>query len=130
VLKCYGRLAAQKSRLEQNPAAQLAELFGKWVNLEEDFGVPKRLRLFFPSRMFWLFLFQVLSPDGSCRETLCKFLAWLAAEKGKLASVSTASYCKARAKLPLKGIKKLSGRGLPKRLQGARWRRTFGVDEK
>ncbi|MDP2865282.1 MAG: IS4 family transposase [Elusimicrobiota bacterium] len=110
MFKGCGRLAAQKSRLEQNPAAELAELFGKWANLEEDFGAPKRLRLFFPSRMFWLFLFQVLSPDGSCRETLCKFLAWLAAEKGKLASVSTASYCKARAKLPLKGIKKLSGR--------------------
>lgn len=109
MLKCNGRLAAQKRRLEQNSATQLTELFGKWVNLEEDFGAPKRLRLFFPSRMFWLFLFQVLSPDGSCREVLCKFLAWLAAEKGKLAAASTAAYCKARAKLPLKGLQKLSG---------------------
>jgi len=110
VLKCHGRLAVQKRQLEQNSASQLAELFGKWVNLKEDFGNPKRLRLFFPARLFWLFLFQVLSSDGSCREALCKFLAWLAAEKGKFASVSTASYCKARAKLPLKNLQKLSGR--------------------
>ena len=33
------------------------------------------------SRMFWLFLFQVLSPDSSCREVLRGFLVWLAAEK-------------------------------------------------
>lgn len=109
MLKCHGKLAAQKRQLEQNSASQLAELFGKWVNLKEDFGNPKRLRLFFPTRMFWLFLFQVLSSDGSCREALYKFLSWLATEKGKLASVGTAAYCKARAKLPLKVLKKLSG---------------------
>jgi len=110
MLKCFGKLEAQKRQFEQHSATQLAELFGKWVDLKEDFGVPKRLRLFSPSRMFWLFLFQVLSSDGSCRETLCKFLAWLAAENGRLASASTAAYCKARARLPLQGIKKLSGR--------------------
>lgn len=107
---CWGKLAAQKRRFEQHSATQLAELFGKWVDLKEDFGVPKRLRLFSPSRMFWLFLFQVLSSDGSCRETLRKFLAWFAVENGRLASASTAAYCKARARLPLQGIKKLSGR--------------------
>src|SRR3990172_7439027 len=110
MLKCRGRFAKQKRLLEQNSAPQLIELFGKWVNLKEDFGNPKRLRLFFPSRMFWLFLFQVLSSDGSCREALRKFLAWLAAQKGMLASASTASYCKARSRLSLKGIQKLSGR--------------------
>ena len=110
MLRHRGRLFAQVRRLGEKSPTQLAHLFGKWVNLKEDFGNPKRLRLFFPSRVFWLFLFQVLTPDGSCRETLRKFLAWLAAQRGKLASVSTASYCKARARLPLKGIQTLSGR--------------------
>jgi len=46
----------------------------------------------------------VLSEDGSCRETVRKFLAWLAVEKGKTASASTAAYCQARGRLPSKGI--------------------------
>jgi hypothetical protein len=60
-----------------------------------------------PTRVFWLFLFQALSPDGSCREALRKFQAWLAAEQGKIVSLSTAAYCKARARLPLKDIEKV-----------------------
>lgn len=46
----------------------------------------------------------MLSEDGSCRETVRKFLAWLAVEKGKTASASTAAYCQARGRLPSKGI--------------------------
>jgi len=52
-----------------------------------------------PSRTFWLFLSQVLGEDGSCREALRKFLAWLALEKKRTASPRTAGYCKARKRL-------------------------------
>jgi len=103
-----GELEAQKRRLRQTQPAQLAGVFGKWINLDQGFGAPKRLRLYSPNRIFWLFLSQVLSPDGSCREALRSFLAWLASEQGKVASVRTAGYCKARAKLPLKDIQKLN----------------------
>lgn len=48
--------------------------------------------------MFWLFLSQVLSSDRACRETLRKFLGWLALE-GHRASGRTAGYCRARARL-------------------------------
>jgi hypothetical protein len=57
-----------------------------------------------PSRIFWLFLSQALTKDGSCRETLQSFLAWLACEKGKTASTNTAAYCKARARLKTRDI--------------------------
>lgn len=52
-----------------------------------------------PSRTFWLFLSQVLEQDGSCREALRKFLAWLALEKKRTASPKTTGYCKARKRL-------------------------------
>ncbi len=52
-----------------------------------------------PSRTFWLFLSQVLDEDGTCREALRKFLAWLALEKKKTASPRTTGYCKARKRL-------------------------------
>lgn len=57
-----------------------------------------------PSRTFWLFLSQVLAVDGSCRETLRRFLAWLALEKKARASAKTAGYCKARKRLRIKDI--------------------------
>lgn len=52
-----------------------------------------------PSRVFWLFLSQVLTSEVSCRDALQGFLVWLAREKGLTASTSTAAYCKARARL-------------------------------
>jgi len=59
-----------------------------------------------PSRIFWLFLAQVLTKAQSCRETLQTFLAWLASEQGQTASPNTAAYCKARARLSIKEIQK------------------------
>ncbi|MCX7013259.1 MAG: IS4 family transposase [Candidatus Sumerlaeota bacterium] len=53
---------------------------------------------FSPSRVFWLFLSQVLSADRGCREALRQFLGWLALE-GKTASSRTAAYCRARRRL-------------------------------
>jgi hypothetical protein len=53
--------------------------------------------------VFWLFLSQVCSADRGCRETLRKFLGWLALE-GKSASARTPGYCKARRRLPQKDL--------------------------
>ncbi len=52
-----------------------------------------------PSRTFWLFLSQVLEENGTCREALSKFLAWLALEKKRTASPRTTGYCRARKRL-------------------------------
>jgi hypothetical protein len=49
-------------------------------------------------------LSQVLDVDRSCRAAVRKFLACLAAEKGLAASPNSASYCNARARLPLKNL--------------------------
>lgn len=57
-----------------------------------------------PGNTFWLFLSQVLEQEGSCREALRKFLAWLAAAEGKSASPNTAAYCKARKRLSMEAI--------------------------
>ena len=50
----------------------------------------------------------MLSSEGSCRQTVRKFLAWLATEKDKTASPNTAAYCKARGKLPQDQIKRVA----------------------
>jgi hypothetical protein len=51
-----------------------------------------------------LFLSQILEADHSCRTVVRKFLLWLTLKTGKNASPNTASFCKARARLPQKGL--------------------------
>ena len=84
-----------------------------------------------PEQTFWLFLSQVLAADGSCREVLRKFLAWLAVERGEEASPKTGAYCKARARLPLDAVEQAHKRLAKKSAgDGARWhgRRVKVVD--
>ena len=50
-----------------------------------------------------MFLSQVFSADRGCRETLRKFLGWLALG-GASASPCTAGYCKARQRLPQEAL--------------------------
>lgn len=49
----------------------------------------------------------MLAADGSCREILRKFLAWLSVERDGEASPGTGAYCKARARLPLEALEKV-----------------------
>jgi len=60
-----------------------------------------------PSRVFWLFLAQVLSPDKGCAEVVKSFLPWLALNEGRTASPNTGAYCRARARLSLKAIEEM-----------------------
>ena len=57
-------------------------------------------RLFSPLVTLWVFLSQVLDPDGSCRAALARFLAWRAARGLPPCSADTSAYCKARGRLP------------------------------
>ena len=64
---------------------------------------------FSPSRTFWLFLSQVFAADGSCRETLRKFLAWLAVAEQRTASPRTTAYCLARRRLVVDDLRDVHG---------------------
>jgi len=94
-----GRFGAQWRRVRECLVSDLGEVFAPWIQVPETFANPDRIRLFSPSRTFWLFLSQVLSADGSCREAVRKFQAWLALDNGPDASPRTPGYCKARARL-------------------------------
>jgi len=87
---------------------EMEQGFEEWLALPSDFGNPKRHRLFSPSRVFWLFLTQVLSADRTCREVVRGFLVWLAAATGRKASPNTAGYCQGRARLKLPWIEEIA----------------------
>jgi hypothetical protein len=94
-----GRLKRQAERSRRAEIAGLPALFAPWLSPLPDFGGTIRERLYPAATVFWLFLGQVFSADGSCREAVRRFLAGLARAAGKIASPSTSAYCQARARL-------------------------------
>jgi Transposase DDE domain len=88
--------------LAQAPGLPFADLLPA-QQLEQALRQEKvtfRERLFSPLVTLWVFLSQVLDPDGSCRAAVARFLAWRAARRLPACSADTSAYCKARARLP------------------------------
>jgi hypothetical protein len=92
-----------------NSLSQLRKVFGSHIPqalLERRAsGDNSRNRLFSLEAIFWSFLDQVQTPNGSCREAVRKVMA-LACRKlpnhsGEPMSADTSAYCQARARLPL-----------------------------
>ena len=63
-------------------------------------GVRFRRRLYTPLVTLWVFLYQVLSPDPSCRAAVARLLARLGVDSPRRVSAKTDPYCKARQRLP------------------------------
>lgn len=102
-----GRLEGKVRHLRAVAFADLLAVFAPWLDAAAWFGPAPRERLFYPGRVFVLFLVQVVSADGSCRQALHQFLAWLARVEGKEASPNTAAYCKARGRLALTQLERV-----------------------
>src|SRR5664280_2255034 len=56
--------------------------------------VEFRERLYTPLLTLWTFLYQVLSPDPSCRAAVARLLAFLGAKGDLSARADTSPYCK------------------------------------
>jgi IS4 transposase len=68
-------------------------------------------RIFYtPWLTFWVFFWQMLSPDRSCRAALKRLAAWKARHGQKLDHEDTGPYCKARARLPESALYRLMQR--------------------
>ena len=116
------RLKKRVTCLAKVPLGELIALFGEQVALPDGFGGKGRKRLFSAEQTFWLFLSQTLSADGSCREALRTFLAWLSIERNEEASPRTGAYCKARARLPLPDLQAVhEGLSRSRSGEGERW---------
>jgi len=105
--KGRNRVGEKARRYGSVDVGDLTRVFEPWLDTGAALGQPVRDRLFAPARVFWLFLSQMFSADGSCAETVKKFLAWLALAEGKEASPNTAAYCKARARLPMEAVERV-----------------------
>ena len=75
-----------------------------------EHGVQFRNRLFNPVTTIWGFLSQVLSEDHSCRDAVSRIIAHRVCSGLKPCSPHTASYCNARARLPVAVLRSLAKR--------------------
>jgi len=76
----------------------------------DEHDVQYRDRLFSPVTTIWGFLSQVLSEDHSCRDVVSRIIAHRAASDLEPCSPNTASYCNARARLPIAVLRTLARR--------------------
>ena len=76
----------------------------------DEHGVAFRDRIFSPVTTIWGFLSQVLGEDHSCRDAVSRIIAHRAAAGLKVCSPNTASYCKARARIPTAVLRSLARR--------------------
>jgi len=65
-----------------------------------DDGKRRRRRVFFLSRVFWCFIWQVLQPRTSCRAVVRQVQAFCESE-GRTVDESNSAYCQARGRLPI-----------------------------
>ncbi|MHC4625563.1 MAG: IS4 family transposase, partial [Planctomycetota bacterium] len=66
----------------------------------ERHQVRFRKRLYTPLVTIWTFLYQVLTPDQSCRAAVARLLAFLCVSGHASGSAKTDPYCKARKRVP------------------------------
>lgn len=99
-----GRLEKRTAGLRAQNSMQLQQSFGRVLQGSGGAIKGRRTRLFSTCMTFWLFLWQTLSPDPTCKTAVLSFLAWLALKRDRVASSNTAAYCKARMRLPMTAI--------------------------
>jgi len=75
--------------------------------IDEHAG-PWRERIYGPLVTLQLFMEQVLSPDRSCQDAVARGLSLRVAQGESACSLNTGPYCKARARLKLPFIERLS----------------------
>lgn len=105
-----GQLSEALAKVSQcSSLAKLRKLFG--ASLPSAFLAPlssgenSRKRIFSLDAVFWAFLDQSLTPDGSCREAVRKVMALarrkFSRKERDSMSPDTSAYCQARAKIPI-----------------------------
>lgn len=99
-----------KRRFADYPTRALDELLpAETVSrmVEEEVGYHRE-RIYPPLTTLGLFIGQALSPDGACQDAVARHLSERTAQGVAPCSLSNGPYCKARQRLPLSLIERLS----------------------
>ena len=97
----YSRFLSAKEGLLKLPGLQLSQILDVEEILDEAqaLGIRYRSRIFSPWVTLWTFLWQVISPDHSCREALMRLHSDQFAGGSELCSCQAAAQLLPRIKL-------------------------------
>ena len=99
---------AQDADLPFGDILTLADVEQIFADEEVSFGQTSR-SFWTPALTTWAFIWQILSPDKSCRQTVANVIMFLSAvESAKLGELDTTLYCRARAKVPARVFRRLA----------------------
>lgn len=100
----FGGLKGRVRTIRTATLHQLEEQLGRWIPERLLAPCPKgansRERIFSLRRTFWCFLWQVLTPNTSCREVVRQVQALFGLRAGAQVDEDTGAYCQARSRLP------------------------------
>ena len=101
-----------RARFAQNEGLPFADIVteANILDVLNEHDVQFRDRVFNPVTTIWGFLSQVFSEDHSCRDTVSRIIAHRAANGETVCSPNTASYCKARSRIPTDVLRTLATR--------------------
>ena len=101
-----------RARFARNEGLPFADIVteANILDVLNEHDVQFRDRVFNPITTIWGFLSQVLSEDHSCRDAVSRIIAHRAANGEKVCSPNTASYCKARIRIPTNVLRTLATR--------------------
>ncbi len=106
-------LQAARRQAAPLPPNELPKLFGPWLPAHllspTEQGPNSRQRIYSLRVTFWSFLWQILNPGSSCRQTLRKFQAWFGLLGGPQPKEDDSPYCQARRRLPRSLLERLLG---------------------
>ena len=97
----YTQFLSAKESLLKWPGLQLSQVLDveEIIDAAQALGIRYRTRIFSPWVTLWTFLWQVISPDHSCREALMRLHSDQFACGSQLCNTDTGAYCRARMRL-------------------------------
>jgi putative transposase len=99
---------AQDADLPFGDILTIADVQEIFAEEEVSFGQTSR-SFWTPALTTWAFIWQILSPDKSCRQAVANVILFLSArESSRLGELDTTLYCRARAKVPTRVLQRLA----------------------
>jgi len=102
------QLKEKVTSFRESSLSELALLFSGWVPSSKLEPKKKeensRERVYSLNVTFWAFLYQVISPQTSCRAVVRRVQSFCSERKLEMPSPESTAYCKARQRMPIEDI--------------------------
>lgn len=122
------RCTEVREQIRHLPGVQVSEILTaeEIAEVAESLNLRWRRCIFSPFVTLWMFVWQALSPGGSCREAVLRLLSYRQSRGMAVVSCRTGAYCRARGRLSTDLVvalmQRVAGKLHARESRSARWR--------